>query len=45
MNKKEYVSLVTSLTALIEKEKELKELYKQSEYDLKWRLSELFKNG
>lgn len=44
MNKKKYVSLITSLTALIEKEKELKELYKQSEYDLKWRLSELFKN-
>jgi hypothetical protein len=44
MNKKEYVSLVTNLTALIEKEKELKDLYKQSEYDLKWRLSELYKS-
>lgn len=39
-----YVSLVTELASLIQKHKELEEISKSAEFDLKWRLSELFKS-
>ena len=42
--KSNYNSLVTQLTGLIEKHKELTEIIALADYDLKWRLSELYKN-
>ena len=44
MNKNKYISLVTNLNSLLQKHKELEEIYKDASFDLKWRLSELFKS-
>ncbi len=40
----QYDSLVTELTSFIQKYKELEKVNKDAEFDLKWRLTELFKS-
>jgi len=44
MENNKYISYITHLTSIIEKLKELEEIHVNSSFDLKWRLTELFKN-
>ena len=44
MTMNQYDSLVTELTSFIQKYKELEKINKDAEFDLKWRLTELFKS-
>ena len=44
MKKNKYISLVTSLGSLIQRHVELQEIQKDASFDLKWRLSELYKS-
>jgi len=43
MLNKKYVSLVTELASYMQKHSDLIEIQKEAEFDLKWRLTELFK--
>jgi hypothetical protein len=44
MSNEKYDSLVTELTSFIQKHKELESIHRDAEFDLKWRLTELFKD-
>ena len=44
MSNKNYDSLVTELSSFIQKYKVLHETSRNAEFDLRWRLSELFKD-
>lgn len=44
MKNKKYICLVTELSSLIEKFKEIDKIREESEFDLKWRLSQLYES-